>query len=209
MFGRRTPITILKRLKLLLLPPGGWRRQGAYITYRVKRLPGTPARIAAGFACGVAVSFTPFIGFHFVLAAGLALLLRGNILASAFGTVAGNPWTFPLIWIWTYRIGLWILGGDGHGDLPASFSFQYIFDRPLEVLWPMFVGSLPTGFAAFWVTFIPIMIIVTKYQDRRRMRIRWKVRKRLEKLRAKKPATALPPTAPAQLAPAKLNKEQA
>jgi len=231
MFGRRTPITILNRLKLLILPVGGWRRQGSYIAYRIKRLPGSPARIAAGFACGVAVSFTPFIGFHFLLAAGLALLLRGNILASAFGTVAGNPWTFPFIWIWTYKAGLWLLGGNGQGNLPDSLSFQYIFDRPLELLWPMFVGSLPTGLAAFVATFIPILIIVSKYQGSRRQRLRWKVRKRMEKLRNKTKAlsgksAALPAPAAAlgkpdaenlnpgklgagDLAPGKLTNEQA
>ena len=36
--------------------------------------------------------------FHILLAMLLALLIRGNLIASGIGTVVGNPWTFPLIW---------------------------------------------------------------------------------------------------------------
>jgi hypothetical protein len=35
---------------------------------------------------------------HFVLSALLAYIARANIIASAIGTVVGNPWTFPFIW---------------------------------------------------------------------------------------------------------------
>ncbi|MFR8207121.1 MAG: DUF2062 domain-containing protein [Alphaproteobacteria bacterium] len=36
------------------------------------------------------------MGFHLLLAALTAWIIRGNILASALGTAAGNPWTFRL-----------------------------------------------------------------------------------------------------------------
>ena len=35
---------------------------GTYLVKRVTRLSGTPHSIAAGAACGVAISFTPFLG---------------------------------------------------------------------------------------------------------------------------------------------------
>ena len=72
---------------------------GKKVLIRLKRLQGTPYSIATGFACGVAISFTPFIGFHMILAALTAWLIRGNIIASAIGTIVGNPWTFPFIWL--------------------------------------------------------------------------------------------------------------
>ena len=55
------------------------------MTHRIKRLPGTPQSIAAGVACGVAASFTPFIGLHFVLAALFAWLVGG------VGYISGLP----------------------------------------------------------------------------------------------------------------------
>ena len=112
MFKRRKPRPALQRLFDAVWPKGGWRRSGTYVAHRLRRLPGTPYRIAAGFASGAAISFTPFIGLHFILAVVLALVLRGNLIAAAIGTVVGNPWTFPIIWLWIYSLGTWLIGND-------------------------------------------------------------------------------------------------
>jgi len=164
MFGRRHPLPIYRRIRELVWPSGGWHRASLYIAHRLRRLPGTPYRIAAGFACGAAISFTPFIGFHFVGAALLSILLRGSLLASAIGTVVGNPWTFPFIWTWIYVLGQWLLGGEVVSELPAVLSLTYIFERPLEVLWPMTVGGVPTSVAAWFAFFWPVRGAVAEYQ---------------------------------------------
>ena len=91
MFRRRKKLSVWEKLRNSIWPQGGWKRYSQYLMMRLHRLKGTPQSIAAGIACGVAISFTPFVGFHFVLAAITAFLLRGNILASALGTAAGNP----------------------------------------------------------------------------------------------------------------------
>ncbi|MEO3429770.1 DUF2062 domain-containing protein [Pelagibius sp. CAU 1746] len=178
MFKRRTPLPFHKKAGAVLWPRGGWRRSGAYVAHRLRRLPGTPYRIAAGFASGAAVSFTPFIGLHFVLAALLALLVRGNIIAAAIGTAIGNPWTFPLIWIWTYSLGRWVLGADSLTALPDDLSFQHIFENPLEVLLPMVVGAIPTALVAWFVFFWPLQRTVAGYQKARRRRLRRRLRQR-------------------------------
>ena len=176
MFGRRHPLPIHRRAWALVWPGGGWRRAGLYVAHRLRRLPGTPYRIAAGFACGAAISFTPFIGFHFVGAALLSVLLRGSLLASAIGTVVGNPWTFPFIWTWIYALGQWLLGGEVVSVLPAALSLTYIFDRPLDVLWPMTVGGVPTAVAAWFAFFWPVRGAVAEYQHVRSRRVRKKTR---------------------------------
>ena len=78
-------------------------------------MPGTPSSIASGFASGIAASFTPFLGLHFILAGALAMLFRGNVLASAIGTFFGNPWTFILIWLADYEVGLGVIHAFGFG----------------------------------------------------------------------------------------------
>ena len=83
MFKRREKLSWKKRLSGYLWPQGGWKRYGRFILLKLHRLGGTPRSIAAGFACGAAISFTPFVGFHMILAAATAFLLRGNIIASA------------------------------------------------------------------------------------------------------------------------------
>ena len=78
MFRRRHPIPLWQRLSRWLWPHIGWRRAGTYVWHRLTRLSGTPHSIAAGFACGTAISFTPFVGFHLLGGALLAFLVRGN-----------------------------------------------------------------------------------------------------------------------------------
>jgi uncharacterized protein (DUF2062 family) len=115
MFRRRKPLSVLKQMRAVIWPERGFRRLFSYLFQRIIRLPGTPASIAIGFASGVAASFTPFLGLHFILAGALAMLFRGNVLASAIGTFFGNPWTFILIWLADYEVGLWVIHAFGHG----------------------------------------------------------------------------------------------
>jgi uncharacterized protein (DUF2062 family) len=111
-------------------PDGGWQRAGSYVWHRLRRLPDTPERVAKGIAAGVLVSFLPLFGFHFVTAAALAWLLRGNILASLLGTFFGNPFTFPLIVVSAMETGSLILG-RGHMVNPRRVmaGFKDVWDE--------------------------------------------------------------------------------
>lgn len=160
----------MQRIQGILWPRIGWRRTASYFLHRVRRLPGSPHTIAAGFACGAAISFTPFIGLHFVLAALLAWVIGGNVIASAFGTVVGNPWTFPIIWIGIYRLGSLMIGGEvGHG-LPESLSITYIFDHPVAVLLPMSLGGIMAGAVVWMAVYWSVLGVVAEYQQLRRRR---------------------------------------
>ena len=178
---------LFRRVGRLVWPHIGWRRAAAYLVHRVKRLPGSPHSIAAGFACGVAISFTPFIGFHLALSALFAWLIGGNVLASAIGTVVGNPWTFPFIWVWIHELGVWILGADVGRTTPDHFAFTEMFAQLVTsvlrfdfagfvkyvwpVWWPMTIGGVPTA-AVVWVAiYWPIRGAVAEYQLLRRHRI--------------------------------------
>ena len=93
-FKRRTPKTWLAAIRDFFWPRGGWTRAFHYVKHRLRRLPDSPERIARGIWAGVFTTFTPFYGMHFVVAAILALFMRGNILAALMGTFFGNPLTY-------------------------------------------------------------------------------------------------------------------
>ncbi len=113
MLGRRTPRPRFDQALAWLWPHRGLKRTARYFLKRIARIKGSPHAIAAGIASGAAVSFLPLPGLHFVLAGVLAFALRGSLIASAVGTVVGNPWTFPFIWVAGYRIGGWLGVGEG------------------------------------------------------------------------------------------------
>ena len=81
------------------------KRASLFYFLKLVRVKDSQNKLAIGFACGSMVSFTPFIGFHFLLAVFFAYLIRGNIVASLIGTFIGNPFTFPFIWIFIYKVG--------------------------------------------------------------------------------------------------------
>ena len=172
MFRRRNSMSILQRTRQLVWPQMGWFRVGAYLRHRVVRLPGSPYSIAAGLACGAAISFTPFIGLHFVLAALIAWLIGGNIIASAIGTAVGNPWTFPFIWWGTLGIGEIIIGSSKQADMPENLSLHYIFDHPFAVLLPMTIGGFLAATAVWVSVFFVSRYFVERYQRLRAERLR-------------------------------------
>ena len=178
MFRRRIHHGWRRRIRDLFWPRSGWRRSSTYVAHRIGRLPGTPYSIAAGFACGAAVSFLPLIGFHFLLAAMLALIVRGNLLASALGTVVGNPWTFPGIWLATYRLGSMVVGQPAEGLTPERLTLMLIVEQSGQVFFPMMVGGTLAGIVAWFVFFFPVRAAVSAYRTRSLMRRTKKARHR-------------------------------
>jgi len=182
MFDCREKPRLHKRVLNFFWPTIGWRRSVKYLLHRLGRLPGTPYSIAGGFACGAAISFTPFVGLHFVLGGVWAWIMRTNILASAIGTAVGNPWTFPFIWVMIFKIGLLMGAGDAGTDI-SGINFSALFGELTEaflngnvdavikistpVLWPMLLGSLPTAVIVWLIFYIPLKTIVERYQHRR------------------------------------------
>ena len=195
MFRRRRQQPVHHRVGNLIWPRIGFRRSLTYIWHRVGRLHGTPHSIAGGFAAGAAVSFTPFVGAHFVLAALVSLATRSNVVAGLLGTAVGNPWTFPFIWIWTYELGQRMGIGSGlmgepdfvaiFTDLPSVIVKAFIsfdldaayFENVWAVMWPMMIGSIPS-FILIWLAFYVVLKpVVATYQVRRIARRRRKQEK--------------------------------
>jgi uncharacterized protein len=181
-FGRRVKPRIQQRIRAFFWPKTGLKRSTSYILKRVSRLNATPHAIAAGFAAGAAASFTPFVGFHFIIGFALAWLARGSMVAAAFGTAIGNPLTFPLIFAATWETGQFLLGLLAVAVPPAADAAAHgqavlqgsLFAVGFKTLWPvvktMILGSIPLGLVAFAVFYLLMRSVVTAFQRTRRAR---------------------------------------
>ena len=119
-FGRRKKTDIFLFFKNSIKFLFSFKRTKKYILVNLKRMKGSSHEIAIGLACGISISFTPFLGLHALLAITLAWALRASMAAALIGTLFGNPWTFPFIWYFSYEIGkLFILEN-------SSLSSQYL-----------------------------------------------------------------------------------
>lgn len=176
-------------------------------------MPDTPHKISLGFACGVFVSFSPVFGLHFVYAALLAVILRGNVLAALLGTFFGNPLTFPFIATISYRLGLGFMGlnvneaealglrdailvgitGTWHSLLSlvglSEPAWGQVNDFFQAVFIPYFVGGLLPGLVAGCACYFLARPIVSGYQARRRTKLATRARRRrIRNARAADPA---------------------
>ena len=160
-----------------------WSRYTKKILVRLKKLKGTPYSVAAGFACGIAISFTPFIGFHLILAAVTAWIIRGNIISSALGTLIGNPWTFPFIWVAVLSTGNMILDNtsvdnvnflkifEKSGEALITFNFKNFGRDVWPIIYPMIIGCLPYYIISWFVSYKIIKSAMDKLEQRKLNRL--------------------------------------
>ncbi|MBN8951064.1 MULTISPECIES: DUF2062 domain-containing protein [unclassified Rhizobium] len=185
LFRRRKPLTFKEKLREHLWPRKGFVRSFQYFGKRLVRLAASPHSVAAGFAAGIVVSWTPFIGVHFVMAIVIAYLVGGNVIASALGCLAaGNPITYPFIWALTWEIGHLILSRDSGGqggsiDLPALWhkgDLSQIWD---PVLKPMLIGGIPPAIVTGVIVYALTYYGVKTFKTRRKERLMERARERL------------------------------
>ncbi len=181
-----------------LYPRGGWARAFHYVKHRVRRLPDSPERIARGIWAGVFVTFTPFYTMHFVVAAVIARLMQGNIIASLMATFFGNPLTYVPIGVVSLQTGHWLLGtefeasdqsfggkfADAGRDLKQNFMTLFNDDQPDwhglavfydEVFFPYLVGGIIPGVISASICYYLSVPLIRAYQHRRKGAIKDKL----------------------------------
>lgn len=150
LFARRERSGLVSRVRGVLWPRRSFVRSFRYYKHRVLRLEGSPHAIAAGVAAGAFASFTPLLGFHFLLSFALAWLIGGSMIAAALGTAIGNPLTFPIIWVSSFQLGEAIIGSDAKSISPVKLDLSFdLLWSSFSTLWPtlkpMFVGGAIIG----------------------------------------------------------------
>jgi uncharacterized protein len=170
LFRRREAESVLEKIRVHLWPRRSWSRSSRYVVYRLRRLSDSPHAVALGFAAGVFTAVTPFLGTHMVMAALLAWVIGGSIVAALLGTFVGNPLTYPLFWYSTYEAGNLMLGSAS--EKPPIDLSGGIFQTSLEQLWPllkpMTLGSVPVGLALAALSYVVVKPMVDAYKHRRR-----------------------------------------
>ncbi|MDA5556672.1 DUF2062 domain-containing protein [Shimia sp. MMG029] len=190
-FKRRDRRPLLRVLGEFFYPRGGWGRAFRYVKHRVHRLPGTPETIGRGIWAGVFTTFTPFYTLHFVVAAILARILGGNILAALLATFFGNPLTYVPIGVVSLQTGHFLLGTEfekGHelslgakfanagadlwhnlfalftDEVPDWSGLRIFYD---EVFYPYMIGGIIPGIIAATIMYYLSVPVIRAYQKRR------------------------------------------
>nr|WP_272911459.1 DUF2062 domain-containing protein [Loktanella sp. M215] len=174
-----------------MYPQGGWRRAFSYVKHRVRRLPDTPEKIGRGIWAGVFTTFTPFYGLHFIVAAIIAKLMRGNFLAALMATFFGNPLTYLPIAAVSLGTGHWLLGrkprgpmsslgqkfSDAGADLwhnvvaiftPETMDWHGLSIFYFDIFYPYMIGGILPGVVTATAAYYLSVPVLQAYQKRRR-----------------------------------------
>ena len=204
-FKRRDKRSVGQTLLDLVYPRGGWGRAIRYVRHRIHRLPDSREKIARGVFAGVFTTFSPFFGLHFFVAAIIARVMNGNILAALLATFFGNPLTYVPIGVISLQTGHWVLGSQPVAEVDATLTDKFLaagsdiwynvyaiatgmptdwsgleifYD---EVFYPYMIGGVIPGIIVGTIGYILSVPVIRTYQHRRRRKIKAK----FEALKAK------------------------
>jgi len=130
-----------------------------------------PYKLAAAFALGVFVAFSPTIGLHIITCLVFAWIFRLSKLVIVTASFINNPWTIVPLYGFCLWFGMKLTGSDIAAPTIAwselSLTNAYIILKPY--LWPFVAGTLAIGAVAAVVSYIAIYWAVIRYRKTERL----------------------------------------
>ena len=120
------------------------RERARDIARKILHTNDTPERTALAFAVGVGVGLSPLLGFHVLLALGLAFAFRLNRLAVLTGTLINNYFTMGPLIVAGASLGCLLTGAEPPDFSPPTThiflspsAFFAFFGELFRDLWPL------------------------------------------------------------------------
>ena len=132
--------------------------------------------ISMGFAWGVFVAFSPFVGLQLVMAIGICFFFKYNKIAGILGVFVSNPFTFFPIYFFNYYIGNLLLGEVLGGNVPLS-KIKEVLENPtisdlvsvgFDTLLVFSFGCLVAGVIAAFFSYFIVKTVVNYYRKKRK-----------------------------------------
>jgi uncharacterized protein len=132
-------------------------RQLRYYYLKFARLKGSPRELALGMALGIFAGLLPILPFQTALALALALFFRSSKITAVIGTWISNPLNWYFLYLYTFKVGAFILGVSGkealfsklmasirHAEGPLAIAAQ-IFQAGSNVVASFVTGGIVLG----------------------------------------------------------------
>jgi uncharacterized protein (DUF2062 family) len=163
---------------------------------RFVRIRGNPREIGRGFALGLFVGMSPFLGLHMAIAVFLAALLKWNKIAAATGVWISNPLTAPFLYSATFFTGTRFLGlkKGAMPPLPMNLTeFVALFGQAPEFFWILTVGGVILGLPLAAAGYYLAHSAIVKYREELGRKLAMERRRRAMKRRARRRLKAARP----------------
>jgi hypothetical protein len=146
------------------------------IYVRFIKLKGAPREIALGFALGLVIGMTPFLGAHIISCLMLASLLGWSKIAAMVGVNITNVVTAPLIYPINYWVGYQLAGlSDGvkWSDLSGYADVLRLMKQSPLILADLFIGGLILGLPMAVVSYFVVLKAICFYRQRKPVHARF------------------------------------
>ena len=131
--------------------------------YTILSLDSHPGHIAAGFAVGVFISFTPFFGLHTPLAIAIAFIFRLNKVTCVTGAWINTPITVVPILGLSYKLGRFLRCRPVN-ELPLRGGIEW---HNLEkYAKSIILGTSVLGFFAAIIAYFVCYYLVVRFRAR-------------------------------------------
>jgi uncharacterized protein len=121
-----------------------------------------PGHIALGFAVGVFISFTPFIGIHTLIAIVIAFVFRLNKVTCVTATWVNTPFTVIPVLGLSYKLGNLMLGEPAVDLNVKSLEWQYLKGHAASLL----LGCSIIGFIAAVISYFVCYYLIVRFRQK-------------------------------------------
>ena len=155
---------------------------------RFLKIRGNPHEIAMGFALGLFIGMSPFMGIHMGIAIFLAAVLKYNKFAAGVAVWISNPLTAPILYGTTYYIGAKFIGLESAYLLPKLDQniLLVIIKQAPEIIGILTMGGILLGLPVAAVGYFISLKAITRYREDIKRKLALEKEKRaLKKLKYK------------------------
>lgn len=170
----RMPLHVVKDDPSPGSPPSPWINSLRKAHERFLKIRGNPREIALGFALGIFIGMSPFMGIHTAAAVFLAALLKWNKIAAAIAVWISNPLSAPLIYGLTYVVGSRFVAHQQSYPMPGTFDLDALIaliKMGPELLWVLVVGGIIVGIPLSVIAYFMAYGAIVEYRKTIRQKI--------------------------------------
>lgn len=127
------------------------------IKLKLTEIAAEPHKVAMGYALGIFLAATPFIGIKIFIAMAVTFIFKWNRVAAIFGVFHINPLTGPFFYGLSFLVGNSVLGSNVSFDFTCPITIKTLYEIVtsnsmvfMSLLTGGIILGLPLAFAAYY-----------------------------------------------------------
>lgn len=130
-------------------------------------MDGKPQQVALGYALGIFLATTPFVGLKAIIALMISQICRLKKVAAVIGVYHVNSITGPFFYAFSFFLGKTVLGYNCKFTFPEHLnfkSFMACFAGSKEIFLSLLIGGLIIGIPLSVIAYKSVLSVIFKHR---------------------------------------------